>query len=68
LQQLFEVFDRNSQGSFGVEEFAEICESVGERFSQAEIEQMIEYADKDRDGRINFQEFYDVVTKEYPQI
>lgn len=29
---------------------------------------MIEYADKDRDGRINFQEFYDVVTKEYPNI
>jgi centrin-1 len=40
---------------------------VGERFSQAEIEQMIEYADKDRDGRINFKEFFDVVTKEYPQ-
>jgi hypothetical protein len=29
---------------------------------------MIEYADKDRDGRINFQEFLEVVTKEYPQI
>jgi Ca2+-binding EF-hand superfamily protein len=41
---------------------------VGERFSPAEIEQMIEYADKDRDGRINFQEFLEVVTKEYPQI
>ena len=51
-----------------MEEFAEICESVGERFSQAEIEQMIEYADKDRDGRINFQEFMEVVTKEYPQV
>ena len=68
MQQLFEVFDKNSLGSFGVEEFAEICESVGERFSQAEIEQMIEYADKDRDGRINFQEFMEVVTKEYPQV
>jgi hypothetical protein len=29
---------------------------------------MIEYADKDRDGRISFQEFLEVVTKEYPQI
>ena len=62
------MFDKHGQGSFGVEEFAEICESVGERFSQAEIEQMIEYADKDRDGRINFQEFMEVVTKEYPQV
>lgn len=41
-------------GSFGVEEFAAVCESVGERFSMAEIEQMIDYADKDRDGRITF--------------
>jgi Ca2+-binding EF-hand superfamily protein len=65
---LFEVFDKNNQGSFGVEEFSEVCESVGERFSPAEIEQMIEYADKDRDGRISFQEFLEVVTKEYPQI
>ena len=45
-----------------------MCESVGERFSQAEIEQMIDYADKDRDGVISYQEFVDVVTKEYPQV
>ena len=50
----FEIFDKQGVGSFGVEEFAEVCESVGERFSPAEIEQMIEYADKDKDGRINF--------------
>lgn len=29
---------------------------------------MIEYADKDKDGRINFAEFYEIVTKEYPQV
>lgn len=29
---------------------------------------MIDYADKDRDGRINYQEFVDIVTKEYPTI
>jgi Ca2+-binding EF-hand superfamily protein len=62
------MFDKNGVGSFGVEEFGEICESVGERFSQTEIEQMIEYADKDRDGRINFSEFVEVVTKEYPPV
>ncbi|XP_031505809.1 calmodulin [Nymphaea colorata] len=59
---------KSSDSTETAREFAEICESVGERFSQAEIEQMIEYADKDRDGRINYKEFFDVVTKEYPQI
>jgi Ca2+-binding EF-hand superfamily protein len=29
---------------------------------------MIEHADKDKDGKINFEEFRAVVTKEYPQI
>ncbi len=68
LKQLFDIFDKNGVGSFGVEEFAEICESVGERFSPVEIEQMIEYADKDRDGRIGFDEFVLIVTKEYPAV
>ncbi len=65
---MFDVFDKDGKGAFGVEEFATVCESVGERFSQAEIEQMIDYADKDRDGVISYQEFVDVVTKEYPQV
>jgi Ca2+-binding EF-hand superfamily protein len=29
---------------------------------------MIDYADKDRDGKINFQEFVEIITKEYPQV
>lgn len=29
---------------------------------------MIDYADKDRDGRISFEEFVEVITKEYPQV
>lgn len=29
LKQLFEVFDKEGVGSFGVEEFAAVCESVG---------------------------------------
>lgn len=63
MKQLFEVFDKEGTGYFGVEEFASVCESVGERFSPAEIEQMIDYADKDRDGKISYQEFVDVITK-----
>lgn len=29
---------------------------------------MIDYADKDRDGGINFEEFVSVVTKQYPKV
>jgi hypothetical protein len=29
---------------------------------------MIDYADKDRDGGINYDEFVNVITKEYPKV
>lgn len=29
---------------------------------------MIDYADKDRDGVINFEEFLNVLTKQYPKV
>jgi len=29
---------------------------------------MIQYADKDGDGRINYDEFVEIVTKEYPTV
>ena len=35
LQQLFEIFDKKGTGYFGPDEFEEVCESVGERFSRA---------------------------------
>jgi Ca2+-binding EF-hand superfamily protein len=31
-----------------------VAASVGENFSPADVDQMIDYADKDRDGGINF--------------
>lgn len=68
LQNIFEAFDTTGSGSFGPEEFEKVAASVGENLSSSEVDQMIEYADKDRDGVINFQEFCDVVTKVYPKV
>ena len=68
VSQLFEAFDLQNHGFFGPEEFEKVAASVGENFSAAEIDQMIDYADKDRDGGINFEEFVSIITKEYPKI
>lgn len=67
LEQVFASFDIYGTGSFGVQEFEQVAASVGENFSTAEVDQMIEYADKDKDGVINFREFFDVVAKIYPK-
>lgn len=68
LQSIFEAFDTTGSGAFGPEEFEKVAASVGEHFSSAEVDQMIDFADKDRDGAINFEEFVNVVTKVYPKV
>lgn len=67
-QGLFEAFDFNGQGFFGVEEFSKICQDAGETFTENEIANMIAYADKDKDGVINYADFVEIVTKEYPKV
>jgi Ca2+-binding EF-hand superfamily protein len=68
LQTIFEAFDTTGSGYFGPEEFEKVAASVGEHFSSAEVDQMIDFADKDRDGAISFEEFVNVVTKVYPKV
>ena len=68
LQTVFEAFDTTGSGAFGPEEFEKVAASVGEHFSSSEVDQMIDYADKDRDGAINYEEFVKVVTQVYPKV
>jgi Ca2+-binding EF-hand superfamily protein len=68
LQSVFETFDTTGSGSFGAEEFERVAASVGDNFSAAEVDQIIEYADKDHDGVINYEEFLKVVTTVYPKV
>lgn len=67
LHSVFEAFDLNGQGIFGPVEFEKVAASVGEHFTTAEVDQIIAYADKDRDGGIAFEEFVATVTKVYPK-
>ncbi len=68
LHELYEVFDPNGTNCFGPEDFERVCDSVGERFTPQEVDQMIDYADKDRDGGINYEEFVATVTRQYPKV
>jgi Ca2+-binding EF-hand superfamily protein len=46
-----------------VGDFQRINDLVGERYSESELQEMVEYADKDKDGFINWDEFQSVVLK-----
>ena len=68
VQGVFDIFDEGKNGAFGPEEFEKVAASVGENFSAAEVDQMIAFADKDKDGVINYDDFINVVGKVYPKV
>jgi Ca2+-binding EF-hand superfamily protein len=68
LQTVFDTFDPTGSGAFGAEEFEKVAAGAGEHFSAAEVDQIIEYADKDHDGAINYDEFVRIVTTVYPKV
>lgn len=66
LKDLFNQFDTSKNGLILVDDFKTINDLVGERYTEQEIREMVEFADKDKDGFINWEEFQAVVLKEAP--
>lgn len=46
LQQVFEMFDKNKDGKISCEELGVVLRTLGHRYSQTEVEEMIKNADK----------------------
>lgn len=53
LKNAFKVFDRDGSGTISAEELRHVLTSLGENMTAAEIEEMIQMADKDGDGSID---------------
>ena len=53
----FRVFDQDSDGLISKEELKLMMNKLGEPLTDREVRSMIEEADLDGDGRINFHEF-----------
>jgi Ca2+-binding EF-hand superfamily protein len=63
LKLMFEQFDIEKVGYITFDTFKEVCDNLGERYSDHELRQMIEHADRDRDNRVSYEEFVKVVTR-----
>lgn len=63
LRAAFKVFDKNNDGFISVKELADVLMNLGEKMTDDEFEDMINEADVDGDGRINYEEFIDMMTK-----
>ena len=68
MRDLFNQFDSSGNGLIAAEDFKRINDLVGERYSEGELKEMVDYADRDKDGHISWEEFKTVVLKEYPTV
>ncbi|KAI9489368.1 calmodulin [Zychaea mexicana] len=57
LMETFKVFDKDNDGTISASELREVMNSLGENTSEDELERMLEEADLNQDGVINYEEF-----------
>lgn len=57
LLQVFEMFDKNKDGKISCEELGVVLRTLGHRYSQTEVEEMIKNADKNDNGFVEYDEF-----------
>ncbi|PXF47369.1 Calmodulin [Gracilariopsis chorda] len=55
--EAFKVFDKDNSGKISADELRQVMNNLGERLSDAEVEEMIREADTNGDGEIDIAEF-----------
>ncbi|KAK0444259.1 calmodulin [Desarmillaria tabescens] len=61
IRQAFKVFDRDGNGTISAAELKQVMTSLGERLSDAELQAMINEADQDGNGEIDYQEWLEMI-------
>ncbi|XP_056022814.1 uncharacterized protein LOC125649260 isoform X2 [Ostrea edulis] len=61
LKKAFRVFDINGDGFITREELREVLTKMGETLTDHEVDEMMENADKNGDGKIDYDEYVDVM-------
>jgi centrin-1 len=57
------LFDEEKSGFISLASLKKVVKELGENIDEAELQEMIQKADSDRDGLINEEEFYNVMTR-----
>lgn len=65
LRAAFQVFDRDGSGTINTEELKQVMKSIGESLTDEEIEDMMDEADKDRNGTIDCELALFIVLRHY---
>ena len=57
FREAFKIFDRNRDGFIDMKELKKVTAMLGTMLSQEEIEEFMAEADKDGNGKIDYEEF-----------
>lgn len=63
VQKVFNLFDDDKTGFISIQNLKRVAKDLGETMSDAELLEMIERADSDKDGQIDFEDFYNIMTR-----
>lgn len=63
LRMAFRVFDKNGDGYISASELKSVMESLGEKMTDEQVEEMIREADLDGNGLIDYNEFIKIMSK-----
>ena len=67
LELTFNVFDKKKDGKIDADEIKETLACLGENLSDKEVKQMLDEADMDGDGVLDFEEFMKMMKDQNPQ-
>jgi len=62
IVEAFKAFDLDHNHFVGAAEIRHILINIGEQVTDEEVDEMIRMCDKDGDGQVSFEEFYELVT------
>merc|ERR1712226_1376561 len=63
LQRVFSLFDTDGTGNISVANMRAVADQVGDQVSDDELGDIVLKNDMDNDGLLNFEDFYNVLTK-----
>ncbi|KAG8515878.1 Calmodulin-3 [Galemys pyrenaicus] len=63
LREVFKAFDLNGDGHISVDELKQAMVKIGQPLSQEELDMMIQQADVDKDGQVNYEEFVRILSQ-----
>jgi len=62
IRMAFRVLDKDGSGTISAKSFTHLMTHIGDKLSNEEVEEMINEADKDGDGVLNYEEFVKMLT------